>query len=89
MDTMPVGYDSTANDWAAVIQRALDDAASAGSTNLALAGEERNVPTGEVMEGPPPPPAPAAPELDLDELAEQVYSHIRRRLLIEQERNWT
>jgi hypothetical protein len=74
-------------DWAAVVQRALADMAATPAPALALAGEERlpvdvGATPAATESAPPPPP-------DLDELADQVYHLIRRRLIIEQERNWT
>jgi hypothetical protein len=36
--------------------------------------------------GSPPPSAPAAPEIDVEELARQVYARLRQRLLLEWER---
>ena len=65
--------------------QALAEARTGGGPNLALAGEERTVPTEPSV---PPPPDPAPP-LDLDELSEEVYILLRRRLAVERERYWT
>lgn len=54
---------------------------------IQLAESDRSLPAVAAPAAPPPPePAPAAPAPDLDELAQQVYSRLRRRLAAERRR---
>jgi hypothetical protein len=56
--------------------------------DLALAAEERpafDTGTATINDA----PQQQAPPPNLDDLAEQVYTRIRRRIQIERERNWT
>lgn len=57
-----------------------------GDGGVQRAGVERSLGEDEVREEQPPPDTAQAPQPDLDELARQVYSHLKRRLEVERRR---
>jgi hypothetical protein len=57
-----------------------------GDRGVQRAGVERSLGEDEVREEQPPPDTAQAPQPDLDELARQVYSHLKRRLEVERRR---
>ena len=57
-----------------------------GDRGVQRAGVERSIGEDEVREEQPPPNITQALQPDLDELARQVYSHLKRRLEVERRR---
>ncbi len=81
----PAESSGEAAAWAGVVSSAVEGGSrGAGSPALALAGEERSGVAAAPAEG----EAPQAQQPDMDQLADQVYSIIRRRLVVERERHW-
>jgi hypothetical protein len=79
-----------ASAWASVVTSAVSGpSTSSGTPALALSGEERQVAQGqggdEAREGQYD---ERVEEVHLDELADSVYTLIRRKLEVEKERNW-
>ncbi len=81
------GAGSEAAAWAEVVSSSVEGASrGTGAPALALAGEERAGAVAGAARPPAEEPQPSQP--DVDRLADQVYSIIRRRLVVERERHW-
>jgi hypothetical protein len=81
------GAGGEAAAWAEVVSSSVEGASrGTGAPALALAGEERAGAVAEAARPPAEEPQPSQP--DVDRLADQVYSIIRRRLVVERERHW-
>jgi hypothetical protein len=74
--------------WADVVAQAVSGPAATSAPVLALAGNERPAPLPE-SSAPTSHDEQKATGVDLDDLAESVYTIIRRKLAVERERSWT